>query len=59
MPTVDAPRLEQLATTIFERSGAPSEHAALVAGHLVEANLARLAEGAVGALVSEDAISAS
>lgn len=40
MPTVEAKRLEQLATTIFERSGAPSEHAALVAAHLVEANLA-------------------
>ena len=40
MPTVQAERLERLATTIFERSGAPPEHAALVAAHLVEANLA-------------------
>ncbi len=40
MPTLRPDRLEQLITTIFERAGAPTDHAACVADHLVRSNLA-------------------
>ena len=40
MPTVSAPHLERLTTTIFERCGAPPDHARIVAEHLVASNLA-------------------
>jgi uncharacterized oxidoreductase len=40
MPSLDAQALERLATAIFERSGAPADHARCVAEHLVGANLA-------------------
>ncbi len=40
MPTLAADRLEQFITTIFERAGAPTDHARCVADHLVRANLA-------------------
>jgi uncharacterized oxidoreductase len=40
MPTFNAEPLEQLAVAIFERCGAPADHAQCVASHLVEANLA-------------------
>jgi uncharacterized oxidoreductase len=39
MPTFSAEQLDGLAREIFERAGAPSDHAACVAAHLVEANL--------------------
>lgn len=40
MPNLTADSLRRLTTTIFERSGAPADHAECVAAHLVEANLA-------------------
>lgn len=40
MPTVNAEKLEQLATAIFERTGATPADARVVASHLVESNLA-------------------
>lgn len=40
MPTFRAGPLEQLTIAIFERCGAPTDHARCVASHLVEANLA-------------------
>jgi uncharacterized oxidoreductase len=39
MPTFSAEQLDRLAREIFERAGAPPDHAACVAAHLVEANL--------------------
>ncbi len=40
MPTFSAERFERLTAAIFERTGAPAEHARIVAEHLVAANLA-------------------
>jgi uncharacterized oxidoreductase len=40
MPTVSALHLERLTATIFERCGAPPDHARIVAEHLVASNLA-------------------
>jgi len=39
MPTFSAEQLDSLARAIFERAGAPPDHATCVAAHLVEANL--------------------
>jgi uncharacterized oxidoreductase len=39
MPTYSAGQLEALVTTVFHKASAPLDHAQLVAGHLVEANL--------------------
>jgi uncharacterized oxidoreductase len=39
MPTIPPPALEQLAAQLLQRAGAPPQLAAIVADHLIEANL--------------------